>query len=179
MTDKDKLEVVYPFTKTTKVISWYQRNNPARQRFKNTLEPDSGNFFSQEERELGEPDLIESFAHNPDFSGFSLKDIFAAITIIMDRALKSSPRYEERAFIYRYFTPHLELTLDEQRERNPQKRDTNSWQAIAQKIGASDQTASKFCKRVEDRLTLRFCERGLLNPNKLKELLHFPERNIN
>lgn len=157
-----RLEVVYPFTKTIKIISWYQRNNPARQRFKNLLEPDNTTFFEEDSRDKDEPDLIETYAHNADFSGTSLNDIFAAITITLDKTLKSCPRAEERAFLYRYFTPGV-----------------GDYAEIAQLIGCTRQTASTHCKKVEDRLTRRFCQRRLLNPNRLQELLNFPDKYIN
>ena len=154
-----KLEVVYPFTKTIKVISWYQKNNPARQRYKNILEPDNTTFFEEENRDKDEPDLIETYAHNPDFSGVSLNDIFAAITLILSKTLKSSPRDEERAFLYRYFSDQF-----------------HSWEQIGKILGTSDKTAAFYTKKVEDRLTRRFCERKLLNPNRLRELLNFPDK---
>lgn len=152
-----KLDVVYPFTRTVRIIYWYQQNNPARQRFKNIAEPNTESFFAEENREKDEPDLIETYAHNPDFSGESLNDIFAAITLILNKTLKSSPRAEERAFLYRYFTPGV-----------------GDYENVGALLGCTRQTASKLCKRVEDRLTVRFCRRGLLNPNKLYDLLHFP-----
>lgn len=151
-----KLDAVYPFTRTVKIIYWYQKNNPARQRYKNHLEPDNTGFFEEDGRDKDEPDLIETYAHHPDFSGDSLNDIFAAITLILHKTLKASPRAEERAFLYRYFTPG------------------GDYENVGSLLGCTRQTASKLCKRVEDRLTRRFCQRKLLDPNRLQELLHFP-----
>lgn len=180
-----KIDVVYPFTKTRKVIYWYQRNNPARQKYKNHLEPDNNGFFSEENREIDEPDLIETFAHNPDFSGLSLSDIFASITLILDKVSREAPRLEQRAFLYRYFTWDIsELIFDpkkrQEAEREFAQKGANSWKSIGDKIGVSDHTAKKLCYKFEDRLTRKFCERGLLDPKRLHDdLLNYPDKHIN
>jgi hypothetical protein len=179
-----KVEVVYPFTKTIKVISWYQKNNPARQKFKNPLEPEGGNFFSDENRELDEPDLIENFKHKEAFSPEDINRFFAAITIILRDVLKSSLRSEELCFLYRYFTPDFaELVRDpkarQEAEREYQRQGANSFQAIGDRLGFSDKTAAHKCYIIQDRLTRRFCERKLLNPHKLQDLLHYPDKYIN
>lgn len=161
MNATSKLEVVYPFPSLGKLIAWYQHNNPARQRFKYALEPDNSNFFTDEYKTDDEPNLVEAFRHHPDFSGMCIEQIYAAIAIIIKKVTESSPRLEERAFLYRFFSPVYDFS------------------DIGYLIGRSRQMASTYCKRVEDRLTIRCCERGLINPNYLESLLHFPDNNIN
>jgi hypothetical protein len=161
-----KLEVVYPFANTKKIITWFQNNNPARQRFKYPLEPDNTNFFTDEFKSEDEPNLIEGFRHHAEFSGLNIEQIWAAIAVIIkkeieDPARGQSGRLQERAFLYRHFTHIYEF------------------EKIGQTLGVSRQTASKYCAEVEDRLTRCFCKRKLINPLKLQELLNFPDKHIN
>lgn len=86
--DIAKLENVYPFQSLYTAISYYLNCNPARQKYLNIHEPESGSSNKYD-----------------DFTGLSKKDIHASLTRAIKELLQSATKDEYWIFVYRYLTP--------------------------------------------------------------------------
>lgn len=96
-----------------------------------------------------------------DFTGYSQKDIHASITLALNETLKQASKEEYWVFTYRYLTPS---ELD------------SSFQTIAKLQGLHERKCRRICQKMEDILLKKLCKRDLIDPDKLQELLHNPDK---
>lgn len=142
--DMMKLKVVYPFRTVHQAITYFINNNPARQRYINLLEP--------------ERDSAESVAHR---MGGAPADIYAAMCLAINSALKNAHKDKYWAYIYRWMTPR-ELDC--------------SWEGIATHMRLDKRTVKKYVHQMEDDIFREMAKRELIDPSLAESILHFPEK---